>query len=67
MIVGRRVIIEIDGRAYHAIEEAFERDRRHDARLVALGFVVLRFTYSSIMFEWPWVQHMVQGALRTHG
>jgi len=40
----QRLVVETDGRGTHLTRAAFERDRDRDARLVALGYRVLRFT-----------------------
>ncbi|WP_136708116.1 DUF559 domain-containing protein [Agromyces sp. H66] len=50
-LVGERLVIEADGRAFHT-GEAFEEDRRRDFELVTRGFVVLRLSYRQIMKDW---------------
>ncbi len=45
--VGSRVIVELDGRAYHG-PDRFQSDRTRDQRLAALGYVVLRFTWEDL-------------------
>jgi hypothetical protein len=40
-----RLIVELDGRAYHSSPRAFEEDRRRDARLQRAGYRVLRITF----------------------
>ncbi len=45
----QKLIVEVDGFAYHSSRQAFERDRRRDARLQAAGFRVIRFTYLQIV------------------
>jgi very-short-patch-repair endonuclease len=47
----QRVIVEIDGFAFHATHEAFENDRRRDIRLQKLGWRVLRITYRRLHGE----------------
>jgi very-short-patch-repair endonuclease len=47
----QRLIVEVDGFAYHAGRRAFERDRARDARLTASGYRVLRVTYRQIVEE----------------
>jgi hypothetical protein len=39
-----RLIVETDGYERHGTRAAFERDRARDARLTALGWLVVRFT-----------------------
>ena len=46
-----RLIVETDGRSYHATPEAFERDRARDARLTAAGWRVVRFTERQVREE----------------
>lgn len=47
----RRLVVEVDGYAYHAGREAFERDRRRDAELQAAGLRVIRVTWRRIVRE----------------
>jgi very-short-patch-repair endonuclease len=46
-LVGDRLVIEVDGAQFHT-GPAFENDRRRDAALSALGFRVLRFSYTQV-------------------
>lgn len=63
LVVEGRLVVEVDGREYHTTDEQFELDRRRDARLAALGYRVLRFSYRQVMFDWPAVQAAVLTAL----
>jgi very-short-patch-repair endonuclease len=42
---GAAFVVELDGRAYHDGEAAFEEDRERDARLIALHYAVIRLTW----------------------
>lgn len=44
-----RLAVEIDGRAHHVDPAAFQRDRRRQNGLVALGWLVLRFTWDDLV------------------
>lgn len=46
-----RLVVEVDGFAYHSSPDAFERDRRRDAILTAAGYRVLRTTWRQIVDE----------------
>lgn len=43
--------IEVDSYMWHMDREAFERDRKRDNELRALGWTVFRFTWSMIRFD----------------
>ena len=44
-----RVVVEIDGWAYHSTPDQFRRDRQRQNRLIAAGWRVLRFTWHDVM------------------
>jgi very-short-patch-repair endonuclease len=46
-----RLVIEIDGRAFHSSDRSFENDRRRDAVLLAAGLRVMRVTWRQIVRE----------------
>jgi REase_MTES_1575/Transcriptional regulator, AbiEi antitoxin len=43
-----RLVIEIDGWAFHSTPERFQRDRQRQSRLTAAGWTVLRFTWRDL-------------------
>jgi very-short-patch-repair endonuclease len=45
----QKVVVEVDGYAFHAGARAFERDRERDATLAARGYVVLRVTWRQLV------------------
>jgi very-short-patch-repair endonuclease len=47
----QRLIVEVDGFAYHSSRHAFERDRARDAALQAAGYRVVRFTWRQIAYD----------------
>jgi very-short-patch-repair endonuclease len=47
----QRLIVEIDGYAYHSSRSAFERDRAKDGTMAATGYLVLRFTWLQMEHE----------------
>jgi len=60
---GARLVVELDGYAFHRSPEQFERDRRRDATLQLAGYRVLRFTSMRIRTEPASVVRQVQRAL----
>ena len=46
-----RVVVEVDGFAFHASRSRFEADRRRDAHLTARGYRVVRITWRQIVSE----------------
>jgi very-short-patch-repair endonuclease len=47
----QRVIVEVDGYAYHSTRSSYERDRAKSAALAAAGFVVVRVTWLQMEHE----------------
>ena len=45
------LIVEVDGFEFHGTRQAFERDRRKDAALVAAGYRVVRITWRRLTRE----------------
>lgn len=43
-----KVVVEVDGYAYHSSKRAFERDRERDAQLAARGHTVIRVTWRQL-------------------
>jgi very-short-patch-repair endonuclease len=46
-----RVIVEVDGFAFHSTRAAFERDRVRDRALQTAGYTVLRITWRQLVHE----------------
>jgi very-short-patch-repair endonuclease len=44
----QKLVVELDGHAYHSTREAFERDRERDRRLEAAGYRVIRITWRQL-------------------
>jgi very-short-patch-repair endonuclease len=58
-----RVVVEVDGYAFHSSRTSFERDRSRDADLHARGYVVIRVTWRQIVDEPEAVVARVAAAL----
>jgi very-short-patch-repair endonuclease/predicted transcriptional regulator of viral defense system len=59
----QRLVLEVDGYAFHSDPAAFERDRRRDAELAARGYTVIRVTWRQIVRERDAVIARLAGAL----
>jgi len=46
-----RLVVEVDGHAFHATNRAFENDRRRDSSLAASGIRVMRVTWKQLTSE----------------
>lgn len=61
--IGKRLLLQIDGYGPHSGVERRRRDIRQDARLTLMGYTVLRFDYTQIMFDWPYVEATILAAM----
>jgi very-short-patch-repair endonuclease len=59
----QRLVVEVDGFAFHSDRAAFERDRARDAALVAAGFRVIRVTWRQLVDQPLLVVARIAGAL----
>lgn len=63
LLVGDRLVIEVDSRAHH-LGDNYEADRRRDLELARQGFIVVRLSYASVMFGWPKVEAAILELVR---
>ncbi|MFT0846930.1 type IV toxin-antitoxin system AbiEi family antitoxin domain-containing protein [Actinomycetaceae bacterium L2_0104] len=56
MVVGKRLIVECDGAAYHTSRQALEDDKRRDLAARDLGFDSLRLSYRQVWDDWDATQ-----------
>lgn len=69
VLIGERLIVQLDGFAFHSRPADRQRDLAHDRELRARGYTVLRFTYDEVVNHWERVervivQHLAQGSHR---
>jgi very-short-patch-repair endonuclease len=62
-LVEHRIDIEVDGWAFHGGRAAFEADRIRDTELVAIGWLVLRFTWHQVRQRPSWVAARIADAV----
>lgn len=58
-LIGTRLIVEIDGAAYHSGNREFRRDRKRDRRAAEMGYITLRFTAAEVLHAWPEVLGLI--------
>lgn len=59
-----RLIIEVDGRRWHARFNDFARDHQRDIEAGLLGWRTIRFTWADLVHRPEWVQQVVAGYLK---
>ncbi|MFE1645807.1 endonuclease domain-containing protein [Microbacterium sp. P01] len=63
VLVGERLVIQIDGYEFHSSSAQRAKDIAHDAELRLRGYTVLRFSYAQIVHNWPAVEAVVRRAV----
>ena len=62
-LANKRLVIEIDGAAYHSSTEAIERDTKRDQYLHSKGYQVLRIPAKHPLFKPDFAISLVEGAI----
>jgi very-short-patch-repair endonuclease len=60
-----RLVVELDGWAYHRTRQAFQRDRTRSNDLQAGGWTVLRFTHDDVVNRPAETAERIQAATAT--
>lgn len=63
VVAGTRLVIEVDGAAFHSSAESIENDRRRGAVLPALDHRLIRLSFARVFGEWQWCEAQVRAAL----
>lgn len=66
-VIGKHLIVEVDGRENHDGPSMRHKDLVRDAAASALGYETLRFDYAQLLHDWPTVQEAVLAALARTG
>jgi very-short-patch-repair endonuclease len=61
ILIGERLVVEVDGSAWHSGHEAFVADRRRDLALARRGYLVVRLSYAQVMHGWPATLEVLRG------
>lgn len=62
-LVGERLVVQVDGYAFHSDARQRREDLEHDARLTLEGYVVIRITYRDVVHTWPATEERLMLAL----
>jgi very-short-patch-repair endonuclease len=63
LLIGDRLVVQLDGKQHLEDPVQLTRDRRQDRRLQQMGYTVLRYGYAEIVFEWDAVLAQIQALL----
>lgn len=63
LVIGDRLIIELDGKDNHDGASKRHKDLRRDALAAALGYETLRFDYALVLYEWDLVEDAILAKL----
>lgn len=64
LVVGDRLVVEVDSKAHHTRPENYRNDRRRDRALAAMGYRVVRVTWEEVMFDWPALTDQILAMVR---
>ena len=56
ILIGSRLVVQIDGWEHHSSAKDRARDNRHDARLRAAGYRVIRIGYAEVVHGWAAIE-----------
>jgi very-short-patch-repair endonuclease len=59
MLIGDRLIVEVDGREWHDDSDAYLADRARDLAAHLQGYVTVRLAPHHIVHEWAWAEHVL--------
>lgn len=63
LLIGERLVVQVDGYGFHASSAQRTRDIAHDAELRLRGFTVLRFSYAQVVHDRPAVLRAIRRAI----
>lgn len=65
LLIGDRLVLEIDSQEHHTGLTNYTRDRERDRALVRLGYIVVRLTYHQVVHGWGEVWPDLQSLIRS--
>jgi very-short-patch-repair endonuclease len=64
LLIGERLILDVDGEGPHTAAGAFDRDRGRVGWLTAVGYAHLSFSHRQVLTEWDSVDDVVRMLMR---
>ena len=64
LLIGERLIFEVDGEIPHSLPGAFDRDRSRIAWLVAIGYEYISFSHRQVLTDWDSIEAALRMLLR---
>lgn len=63
VLIGDRLVVQIDGYGPHSSSAQRSRDIAHDAELRLRGYTVIRISYAQVLHQWPAVERRIARAV----
>ncbi|MFV0318958.1 MAG: endonuclease domain-containing protein [Microbacterium sp.] len=63
VLIGDRLVVQIDGYEFHSSSAQRSRDIAHDAELRLRGYTVLRVSYAQVVHGWPALEATIRRAM----
>ena len=63
LLVGERLIIEVDSKAHHIGLAEYAEDRRRDQVAAGRGLLRMRLTYENVVYGWPETERVILAAV----
>ena len=67
LLVGDRLVVEVDSWAFHASPDHYRADRTRDLALISQGYRVIRVTYEQVLYNWPSVRAAIEAVVACGG
>lgn len=62
-LINDKVVIEVDGKAYHSNDQSFYKDRIRDQKLSVLGYQVIRFPAQQVYEDMEGVLSVIESLI----
>ncbi|WP_241843002.1 DUF559 domain-containing protein [Agromyces albus] len=64
LLIGERLIFDVEGEGPHTAPGAFDRDRARIGWLKAVGYAHISFSHRQVLDEWESIDHAVRMLMR---